>query len=140
MSISVRVRVVKDNVPAVIAQLGREEHRVSWDIGEHIRNRAEANAPVDTGNLKRRIRMHEVGDEVQVLSDTKDPEQPSLIWSTQRDYAYYVEFGSRSNSPQPYMTPAAMAGVGHIPVAGNRMGARIERVARVGGGTGGVVG
>lgn len=62
--------------------------------GAELQARAQRNAPVDTGNLKRSIRLD--------ISDgglTAESEATA-------EYAPYVEWGTRYMEAQPYMRPA----------------------------------
>lgn len=68
--------------------------RVVKQNGAELQARAQRNAPVDTGNLKRSIRLD--------ISDgglTAESEATA-------EYAPYVEWGTRYMEAQPYMRPA----------------------------------
>jgi HK97 gp10 family phage protein len=120
------VRIENDNIPAVIRTLEAEQARASEQVAEHIKKRAERNAPLRTGHLRRRIRLEKFGhgETVDVVSDTGD--------ATHREYAAYNEFGTRYMSARPYMTPAAVEGILFLPAMGVSMGARIELSAATG--------
>ena len=62
--------------------------------GSELQQKAQRNAPVDTGNLRRSI----------VLS-IKDGGMTAEVTAT-ADYSAYVEYGTRYMEAQPYMQPA----------------------------------
>lgn len=62
--------------------------------GSQLQQNAQRYAPVDTGNLKRSIRL-----------EIKDSGMTAEIAAT-AEYAPYVEYGTRFMLAQPYMQPA----------------------------------
>ena len=58
--------------------------------------RAKSMAPVRTGRLRESIHIEGSGNEREVVADS--------------DYALYVEFGTSSQAPQPFMFPAGDLG------------------------------
>lgn len=68
--------------------------RVVKQNGAELQARAQRNAPVDTGNLKRSIRL-----------DVSDGGLTAESEAT-AEYAPYVEWGTRYMEAQPYMRPA----------------------------------
>lgn len=68
--------------------------RIVRQNGAEMQEKAQRNAPVDTGTLKRSIGL-----------DIKDAGMTSEVQPT-ADYAPYPEFGTRFMEPQPYMKPA----------------------------------
>lgn len=62
--------------------------------GAELQQKAQRNAPVDTGNLRRSI----------VLS-IRDGGMTAEVTAT-ADYSAYVEYGTRYMEAQPYMLPA----------------------------------
>lgn len=68
--------------------------RVVAQNGSELQQKAQRNAPVDTGNLKRSI-----GLEIQNGGMTAKSEAGA-------EYAPYVEWGTRFMDAQPYMKPA----------------------------------
>lgn len=62
--------------------------------GEQMLQRAQKNAPVDTGELRDSLRMDidEAGFSVNIKSDA--------------DHASYVEYGTRYQNAQPFIGPA----------------------------------
>lgn len=68
--------------------------RVVRKNGAELQERAQRNAPVDTGTLKRSIVL-EIKDGGLTAESTATAE-----------YAPYVEYGTRYMEAQPYMSPA----------------------------------
>ena len=68
--------------------------RVVKQNGAELQGKAQRNAPVDTGNLKRSIRLQ-----------IKDKGLTAVSEAT-AEYAPYVEWGTRYMSAQTYMKPA----------------------------------
>lgn len=126
------IRLTRNAVPRVMRALAKEDERMAGDLARYVRDKAKHHAPVDTGNLRDRIRVEGTGSSRDVVSDTKDRSKPPLLWSTQRDYAYYVEYGSVWDPAHPYMAPAALEGKKHMRTIGQEMGRRIENIARSG--------
>lgn len=62
--------------------------------GAELQERAQRNAPVDTGNLRRSISL-----------SVKDGGMTAEVTAT-ADYSAYVEYGTRYMEAQPYMQPA----------------------------------
>lgn len=62
--------------------------------GAELQSKAQNNAPVDTGNLKRSIGL-----------SIEDAGMTAKVKPT-ADYAGYVEYGTRFMEAQPYMKPA----------------------------------
>lgn len=65
-------------------------------IGTEVQNRARELCPVDTGTLRRSIRMTRTG--------TRDA--PEVTITARTDYAAHVEYGTRHQRAQPYLRPA----------------------------------
>lgn len=65
---------------------------VAEQLGSIVKTNARHYVPVDTGALKASINMEVKGNEATVGSPL--------------EYATYVEFGTVSQSPKPYLTPA----------------------------------
>jgi len=75
------------------------------EIAEKIRDDAEGFAPVDTGALRKTIRIEKKGKlKVSVVAGGGGVINPKT--GREVDYASYVEFGTSRMSPQPYMQPA----------------------------------
>lgn len=62
--------------------------------GAELQARAQRNAPVDTGNLKRSIGLEIMDNGLTAESEAK------------AEYAPYVEWGTRFMEAQPFMLPA----------------------------------
>jgi len=78
--------------------MGQEAEKRAEDIikGEAVDaiGRMVTEAPVDTGNLRRNIKFEEIGDDIEVKSEAFNEQG--------KDYAPYVEFGTRFTRAQPY--------------------------------------
>lgn len=91
------VRGVSETVAALkrvaraLEQVGQvEADRTAQTTADDMRRRA----PVDTGRLRSRIDVRQVGDRVLVGPDGVE-------------YAAFVEFGTSDTTAQPFATPAA---------------------------------
>lgn len=62
--------------------------------GAELQGKAQDNAPVDTGNLKRSIDLNIIVGGMAARCDAR------------AEYAAYVEYGTRFMDAQPYMKPA----------------------------------
>ena len=58
-----------------------------------VETEAKQNCPVDTGALRQSIQTRQTGD-------------TTIVVSPQKNYAGYVEFGTKNMEAQPYMGPA----------------------------------
>ena len=75
------------------------------EIAEKIRDDAKGFVPVDTGALRKSIRIEKKGKlKVSIIAGGGGIINPRS--GREVDYAGYVEFGTRRASPQPYMQPA----------------------------------
>jgi len=75
------------------------------EIAEKISSDARNFAPVDTGALRKSIRIEKKGKlRVSVVAGGGGVINPKT--GREVDYAGYVEFGTSRMSPQPYMQPA----------------------------------
>ncbi len=72
----------------------RAVRRVVMQNGAELQARAQRNAPVDTGTLKRSIGLEISADGMTAISEAT------------AEYAPYVEYGTRYMEAQPYMSPA----------------------------------
>lgn len=116
--------------------------RVPEDIAKEIKKVAVELAPKDTGHLADSINIGiEPGNltAIQVVAQTHPLNAPEVPFSTQRQYAYYVEYGTVHNRygnpvhpPQPFMTPAAEAGRTQMGVSTGEWASRIETAAETG--------
>ena len=75
------------------------------EIAEKIRDDAKSFAPVDTGALRKSIRVEKKG-ELQFSVVAGDGGVINPRTGREVDYAGFVEFGTSRMSPQPYMQPA----------------------------------
>lgn len=88
-----RVTIQFNELPAMSARLESAASQVVAKSAFDIENRAKQVVPVDTGALKNSITTETNGLQATV--------------SAGQEYAVYVEMGTRFQSAQPYMTPAA---------------------------------
>ena len=75
------------------------------EIAEKIRDDAKSLVPVDTGALRKSIRIEKKG-ELQVSVVAGDGGVINPRTGREVDYAGYVEFGTSRMNPKPYMQPA----------------------------------
>lgn len=75
---------------------------------EDAKERAKRNVPVDTGALRRSIRLERIRKKGKTVSIgisaggfVRNPRTGNIV-----DYAAYVEFGTRFQRPQPFLRPA----------------------------------
>lgn len=93
------VSVTVKGADAVIAKLEKLADRdavarIVAQNGAELQQRAQRKAPVDTGTLRRSIRL-----------DIEDGGMAAEV-SANTDYAAYVEYGTRFAAAQPYLRPA----------------------------------
>lgn len=93
------VSVTVKGADAVIAKLEKLADRdavarIVAQNGAELQQRAQRKAPVDTGTLRRSIRL-----------DIQDGGMTAEV-SANTDYAAYVEYGTRFAAAQPYLRPA----------------------------------
>jgi len=75
------------------------------EVSEKIRDDAKGFVPVDTGSLRKSIRVERKGSlEVSIIAGGGGVINPRT--GREVNYAGYVEFGTSRMSPQPYMQPA----------------------------------
>jgi HK97 gp10 family phage protein len=92
----VRVRVVRNDFPRDAVNVLRTSYRLSEEIANDIATTARRLVPVDTGYLKASI---------EVLKKVSG--SSGYFVNVYADYAVFVEFGTRYQRAQPYLTPAA---------------------------------
>ena len=86
-------------------KLSRALDEALEEIAEKIRDDAKSLVPVDTGALKKSIRVEKKGElQVSVVAGDGGVINPKT--GREVDYAGFVEFGTSRMSPQPYMQPA----------------------------------
>ena len=86
-------------------KLSRALDEALEEIAEKIRDDAKSLVPVDTGALKKSIRI-EKKEKLQVSIVAGGGGVINPRTGREVDYAGYVEFGTSHMSPQPYMQPA----------------------------------
>lgn len=89
------VEVGSDNTEQVIDGINAAILRALERIGMQAEGYAKDICPVDTGNLRNRIR-HKVDDK-----------EKAVYIGTNVEYAPYVELGTHRQAAQPYLKPAA---------------------------------
>ena len=96
---------LEDKLSNLDEKLGKALDEALNEIAEKIWDDAKGFAPVDTGSLRKSIRVEKKGKlEVQVIAGGGGVINPRT--GREVDYAGYVEFGTSRMSPQPYMQPA----------------------------------
>lgn len=122
MPVTIRVQVVKNNLPRCAAECIARQDDLSTAIAEDMHRVASATAPVRTGALKAGIQLH-AGNPAEVTASSRDG-------GALREYALYNEFGTRYMSAQPFMMPGYVAGRAMVNVRGRSdFGIYIEAVA-----------
>lgn len=72
----------------------QEVKKIVKEHGANLQKKAQRNAPIDTGNLKRSIGL-------EIKNDGLSAETEATA-----DYSAYVELGTRFMQAQPYLGPA----------------------------------
>lgn len=94
------VRITKNHIPQVIAELYVQQNALPENLTAFGEGAARAGVPVDLGNLRRSIKtIHKGIGHYSVSAKSTEGGAP-------RDYAHYVEYGTRYTPAQPYMGPA----------------------------------
>jgi len=101
----VGLRELEDKLSRLDEKLKRALEEALEEIAEKIRDDAKSFAPVDTGSLRKSIRVEREG-ELQFSVVAGDGGVINPRTGREVDYAGYVEFGTSRMSPQPYMQPA----------------------------------
>lgn len=86
------INKVIDNIEKYRTDVKEKTQQVLAEGGERIQNEAQSRAPVRTGTLRGSIESRTEDMRVEVVATT--------------DYAAFVEFGTRNQEPQPFLTPA----------------------------------
>ena len=98
-------RELEDKLSNLDEKLKRALEEALEEIAEKIRDDAKDLAPVDTGSLRKSIRVEKEGElQVSVIAGDSGVINPRT--GREVDYAGFVEFGTSRMSPQPYMQPA----------------------------------
>ena len=101
----VGLRELEDKLSNLDEKLSRALEEALEEIAEKIRDDAKSFAPVDTGSLRKSIRVEREGElQFSVVAGGGGVINPRT--GREVDYAGYVEFGTSRMSPQPYMQPA----------------------------------
>lgn len=101
----VGLRELEDKLSNLEEKLTNALAEALEEIAVKIRDDAKGFAPVDTGSLRRSIRVEKEGKlQVSVVAGGGGVINPRT--GREVDYAGYVEFGTSRASPQPYMQPA----------------------------------
>lgn len=87
-------RVVFDRFPSLRAEVEEAVERVVMKAALDVEAGAKQRVPVRTGHLKNSLQTTQTG-------------KHSAVVGTAVRYAPYVEFGTRKQSPKPYLGPAA---------------------------------
>ena len=101
----VGLRELEDKLSNLDEKLKRALEEALEEIAEKIRDDAKSFAPVDTGALRKSIRVEKKG-ELQFSVVAGDGGVINPRTGREVDYAGFVEFGTSRMSPQPYMQPA----------------------------------
>ena len=101
----VGLRELEDKLSNLEEKLNRALAEALEEIAEKIRDDAKNLAPVDTGALRKSIRVEKEGKlQFSVVAGGGGVVNPKT--GREVDYAGFVEFGTRRMSPKPYMQPA----------------------------------
>jgi len=101
----VGLRELEDKLSNLDVKLGKALAEALDMIAVKIRDDAKDFAPVDTGALRKSIRIEKKGKlKVSIIAGGGGIINPRS--GREVDYAGYVEFGTSRASPQPYMRPA----------------------------------
>lgn len=93
MSLQYELKVISNKLPFAPEAMQKLASEVVYETAERIVNRAKILVPVDTGYLKSTIRVLPVND----LNAAVIVNAP---------YAALVEYGTRRQAAQPFLTPA----------------------------------
>jgi len=101
----VRLTELEEKLSNLDVKLSRALDEALKEIAEKIRDDAKGFVPVDTGALKKSIRIEKKGKlQVSIVAGGGGVINPRT--GREVDYASFVEFGTSRMSPQPYMQPA----------------------------------
>lgn len=93
-----------------------EEARTAVERGKDA---AKARVPVDTGALKVSITTEDTPDGATVHAQSTEG-------GAKREYAFYVEYGTRHTPAQPFMTPAIPAVEGALDQGAQHLKRKVE--------------
>lgn len=119
----INVHVVHNSIPAVRAAIEAGKDELGRGVAEGMEGYANTYVPVLTGSLKASIKVEGTGGSYTVSAE-------SIAGGATREYAAYVEFGTRHTPAQPYMMPAFIEGIAtSLPAKSAEFGAKIEAAA-----------
>jgi len=101
----VGLRELEDKLSNLEEKLTNALAEALEEIAGKIRDDAKSFVPVDTGSLRKSIRVEKEG-ELQFLVVAGDGGVINPRTGREVDYAGYVEFGTSRAAPQPFMQPA----------------------------------
>lgn len=93
---NLKVKIVRKDFRQLSKRAQEAARRRNIELAKEEERIAKQLVPVDTGALKASIHVEEGGSEARVVAGNE-----------QVDYAPYVEYGTRHEAAQPFMTPAA---------------------------------
>ena len=101
----VGLRELEDKLSNLEEKLTNALAEALEEIAGKIRDDAKSFVPVDTGSLRKSIRVEKEGNlQVSVIAGGGGVINPRT--GREVDYAGYVEFGTSRAAPQPFMQPA----------------------------------
>ena len=99
------LKELEDKLSNLDVKLSKALDEALNEIAEKIRDDAKSFVPVDTGALRKSIRIEKKGKlQVSIVAGGGGVINPRT--GREVDYAGYVEFGTSRMNPQPYMQPA----------------------------------
>lgn len=113
------VTIVFDHTDRAAAAIIANSDELTRKVADTSKDWAETHVPVLTGALKRGIQIEGTGRSLAVTASSREGGAP-------REYARYVEYGTRYTAAQPFMLPAHVAGLLSVPRHGAVFGAAIE--------------
>lgn len=117
------VVIVYNHLPQVIAAVIANEDDLSKDVATTMKNAAEFFSPVRTGALRNGIQLEGEGSRTVYVTAS------SIEGGATREYARYVEYGTRFTPAQPFMMPGFVSGLIALPRHARAYGAKIEAAA-----------
>lgn len=113
------VTIVFDHTDRAALAIIANSDDLTRAVAETSKDWAEAHVPVRTGSLKRGIQLEGAGNHLNIVASSRQG-------GADREYARYVEYGTRFTPAQPFMLPAHVAGLLSVPRHGAVFGAAIE--------------
>lgn len=133
-----RAEIRNNRIPSLRRNLRTELLRVVDDVADGLRDRAKANAPVQTGALQTSIYVALPGHsdyaaavagvkaanpKAQVLEEVPEPPEGQAFVGVAAGHGVPVELGAANRAPKPFLLPAAVA-------AGPELTAAVTRTVR----------